>query len=149
MLDLSEEAALHVALGALADAGLMRSCSDISDGGCAVALARACFAHGFGIDVAMQLKTDHAEQVPFLIRERLFSEIPSSVILSVAFEKVARMQSLLKEHPKLWLAPLGSVTGDHYTIRINGKLVIDEPLAELMGVWSAGLEDALQDEVYA
>ncbi len=149
VLDLLHEAALIVALGALADARILRSCSDISDGGCAAAFARACFAGNLGIHVAMQLRTDHADQLPFLIRERLFSEIPSSVILSVAPADVPVLQGLLKWHPELWLAPVGSVTEENYIIRINEEAIIDVALSELNQVWSRGLEELLQDEVYA
>ncbi len=87
----------------------------------------------------MQLRTDHADQLPFLIRERLFSEIPSSVILSVAPADVPVLQGLLKWHPELWLAPVGSVTEENYIIAYpHEEAIIDVALSELSQVWSRG-----------
>ena len=149
MLDLAEEAALHQALIALAAAGLLQSCSDISDGGCAVAFARASFPQSLGIDFAMTLHTDHPDNLPFLIRERLYSEIPSSVVISVSPADVAAVQALLAQHPKLWLAQMGPVTTGNYTIRVNGVAVVNAPLSALNDAWSTGLEAQLHDEVLA
>jgi phosphoribosylformylglycinamidine synthase len=147
VLDLEEEAALHQALAALADARLLRSCCDISDGGFAVAAAKGCFANSLGLEVGMTLHTDHPESLPFRIRERLFSEIPSSVVVSIAPESLAAAQALLAEYPKLYIFPLGTVGGANYTIRINGEAVIDTPLADLHHVWSTGLESQLAEEL--
>ena len=149
VLDLEEEAALHTALAALADARLLRSCCDISDGGFAVAAAKACFAHSFGMEVAMTLHTDHPESLPFRTRERLFAEIPSSVVVTIASENIAAAQALLAKHAKLYMFPLGKVAGSRYTIRINETPIIDAELTDLQQVWSTGLETLLQDEVTA
>jgi phosphoribosylformylglycinamidine synthase len=149
VLDLDEEAALHEALQALGKAGLLRSCCDLSDGGSAVALARACFTHELGVDVVTMVHTDHADLLPFLVRERLFAEIPSSVIVSVAPAQVAAVQELLKGHPKLYLAALGSVVEGRFKIRLNEAAVVDVPLSELNESWSTGLVSQLRDEVYA
>jgi phosphoribosylformylglycinamidine synthase subunit PurL len=149
VIDLTEEAALHEALAALADARLLRSCCDLSDGGSAVAMARACFTHGLGIDVATMVHTDHADLLPFLIRERLFSEIPSSVIVSVTPAQVATVQELLKDHPKLYMVQLGTVVDGQFTIRVNEAAVVDVPLSELNEAWAMGLESQLRDEVLA
>ncbi len=139
VLDVSEEAALHEALAALSEARLLRSCCDLSDGGSSVALARACFAHGLGVDVVTLVHTDHADLLPFLVRERLFAEIPSSVIVSVAAVNVATAQELLRDHPKLFMTPLGSVVEGRFTIRLNEAAVVDVPLRELNDAWSTGL----------
>jgi phosphoribosylformylglycinamidine synthase len=149
VIDLGEEAALHEAVAALAEAGLLRSCCDISDGGVATALARACFANGLGIDVVTMIHTDHADLLPFLIRERLFAEIPSSVIASIAPAQVAAAQALLKGHPKLYMAPLGSVVEGRLTIRVNETAMVDAPLSELNEAWATGLESQMADEVLA
>jgi phosphoribosylformylglycinamidine synthase len=149
VIDLAEEAALHQALAALADARLLQSASDLSDGGCVTTFARACFANHLGIEIAMTIHTDKADLLPFLIRERLFSEIPSSVIVSVAPENVAAAEDLLKSHPRLFLALLGTVAADRFTIRVNETAVVDASLDELHEVWAGGLESQLRDEVLA
>ena len=154
VLDLEEEAALQAALVALASACLLQSASDLSDGGCATAFARACFPHvsggpTLGIDFSMTLHTDNPKALPFLIRERLFSEIPSSAIISVAPDRVADLQTLLKHHPKLWLAPMGKVTVGQFKITINGQPVIDAPSADLQTPYATALESQLAEEVLA
>ncbi len=66
VLDLNEEFALHKALAALAEERLLSSASDISDGGCAVNLAKACFPRDLGVRIAMRLDSDD----PFSVTER-------------------------------------------------------------------------------
>src|ERR1700722_13236780 len=65
VLDLTEEAALHKALAALAAKGLLVSATDISDGGSAVAFAKACFPRELGLRVSMTV----SETEPFALKE--------------------------------------------------------------------------------
>jgi phosphoribosylformylglycinamidine synthase len=143
VLDLQEEAALHKALVALAEKGLLASASDLSDGGCAVAFAKACFPRELGVQISMQLGTDE----PFAVTERLFSEIGSSVVASADLAKIEEIQAVLKEHPAVWLFRLGDVTEDNVEIVINDKAVIDEPVKALKSVWADAMEAQLADEV--
>ena len=143
ILNLQEEAALHKALVALAEKKLLTSATDISDGGCATAFAKAGFSKGLGVSVSMRLSSDD----PFLIKERLFSEIGSSVIATANPAKLEEIQSVLRDHAGVWIFPLGEVTKDRYQIVINDKAVIDEPLAALKDAWSEALEEQLAGEV--
>ena len=143
VLDLSEEVALHKALAALAEKGLLNSAADLSDGGCAVAFARACFPRELGVRVAMRLESED----PFFATERLFSEIGSSVIASADAAKVEEIQAALRDHPGVFAAPLGEVTGTgNLTILLNEKAMIDEPVRTLKASWSAALEEQLASE---
>ncbi len=143
VLDLQEEAALHKALVALAEKGLLASASDLSDGGCAVAFAKACFPRELGVRISMQLGSDD----PFAVTERLFSEIGSSVIASADRAKIEEIQEVLKEHPRVGAFRLGDVTDGNLEIVINGKAVIDEPVKALKSVWADAMEEQLADEV--
>jgi phosphoribosylformylglycinamidine synthase subunit PurL len=143
VLDLKEEAALHKALVALANKGLLASASDLSDGGCAVAFAKACFPRELGVRISMQLDSDE----PFALTERLFSEIGSSVIATADPAKIEEIQTVLKEHAGVWLFRLGDVTSGNYEIVINEKPVIDEPVKALKAVWAGAMEAQLADEV--
>ncbi len=145
VLDLQEEAALHKALVALADKGLLRSACDLSDGGCAVAFAKACFPKELGVRVEMRL----ASSDPFLIKERLFSEIGSSVIATADAAKLEEIQAVLRDHPGVGAFPLGKVTAGNYQIVLNDEAVIDEPIGALKAVWSSSMEEQLADEVFA
>ncbi len=143
VLDLKEEAALHKALAALAAKGLLNSAGDLSDGGCAVAFAKACFPRELGVRISMRLDSDE----PFAVTERLFSEIGSSVIATADPEKIEEIQAVLKEHTGVWLFRLGDVTSGNYEIVINEKTVIDEPVKTLKGGWAGAMEVQLADEV--
>ncbi len=143
VLDLQEEAALHKALVALAEKRLLASASDLSDGGCAVAFAKACFPRELGVRVSMQLGSDD----PFAVTERLFSEIGSSVIASADPAKIEEIEAVLKEHPGVWVFRLGDVTNGNVEIVINEKVVIDEPVKALKSVWADAMEAQLADEV--
>jgi phosphoribosylformylglycinamidine synthase subunit PurL len=143
VLNLQEEAALHKALAALAAKRLLISATDLSDGGCAVAFAKAGFPKELGMRVSMRLDSDD----PFLIKERLFSEIGSSVIATADPAKLEAVQAVLREFPGVWVFRLGEVAAGNYQIAINEKTVIDEPIAALKASWSGALEEQLAGEV--
>jgi phosphoribosylformylglycinamidine synthase len=143
VLDLNEEAALHKALAALADKGVLRSASDLSDGGCAGNFARACFPRDLGVKVAMRLDSDD----PFHIAERLFSEVGSSVIATADSGDIEAIETALTEHPGVWAFRLGDVTDGQFTIEIDGKAVIDVPVESLKAAWSGALEEQVAGEV--
>jgi len=142
-LNLQEEAVLHKALVALAEKRLLNSATDISDGGCAAAFAKACFPKELGLRVSMRLGSDE----PFLIKERLFSEIGSSVIATADPAKLEEIQAVLRDFSGVGAFQLGEVTKGNYQIVLNEKTVIDEPVAALKGVWSGAMEEQLAAEV--
>ena len=143
VLNLQEEAALHKALVALAEKKLLRSATDLSDGGCAVAFAKACFPKGLGVRVSMRLGSDDA----FALKERLFSEIGSSVIATAKIEDLEAIQAVLREHAGVGAFQLGEVTAERYQIVINEKAVVDASVGELKASWSGALEEQLAGEV--
>ncbi|HEY0264236.1 MAG TPA: phosphoribosylformylglycinamidine synthase subunit PurL [Granulicella sp.] len=142
-IDLAQEAALHKALAALAAKGLLHSASDLSDGGSSVALAKSCFAHGLGVNISMTMPSDDH----LAVTERLFSEIASSVIATIAPETLNEIQSVLAEFPGVYTAPIGEVCTDGFVIRINDKSVIDTTISELQLAWTGVLESQLAAEV--
>jgi phosphoribosylformylglycinamidine (FGAM) synthase-like enzyme len=143
VLNLQEEAALHKALAALAEKKLLISATDLSDGGCAVAFAKSCFPKELGLRVSMRLNSDD----PFLIKERLFSEIGSSVIATADPAKLDEIQAVLRDFSGVWVFRLGDVTKGNFQILINEKTIIDEPVKGLKASWSGALEEQLADEV--
>jgi phosphoribosylformylglycinamidine synthase len=143
VLDLAEEAALHKALVALAERGLLASATDISDGGPVVANAKACFPRELGVKVSMTV----SETEPFVLKERFFGEIGSSVIISTDEDHLEAIRTVLTEHPRVWMASLGEVTNGNFEISINGTKVVDEPILALKRSWAGALEEQLADEV--
>jgi phosphoribosylformylglycinamidine synthase subunit PurL len=69
------------------------------------------------------------------------------VIVSADASCVEAIRTLLAEHPKMWMARLGEVTAGNYECSINGKKVIDEPIASLKESWTGALEEQLAAEV--
>jgi phosphoribosylformylglycinamidine synthase len=143
VLNLQEEAALHKALAALAEKKLLNSAADLSDGGCAVAFAKAGFPKELGVRVSMRLGSDD----PFALKERLFSEIGSSVIATADPAKIEEIQTVLRDYSGVWVFQLGEVTKGNYQIVINDTTIIDESVAALKGPWSGALEGQIADEV--
>ena len=124
-----------------AEAGLLQSAHDCSDGGLAVALAECCFSSlnrsGIGADVEM------AGSLP--AATLLFSESPSRIILSFAesarkaIEDIAR----LKDCP---FAILGKVGGHQLRIKTAEATVIDSAVDQLENAWRTSLAKKLQAE---
>ena len=142
VLDIGEEASLHRALIALAVKGLLRSTNDLSDGGCVTALVRASLANNLGVRIEMNVGGD-----PSMIVERLFSEIGSSVIASIAPEKLDDVQAALKQFPGVFLAPLGQVIANSVEIALDGTMVIGASTSEFGASWLNALEEELADQV--
>jgi len=143
VLSLEEEASLHRALATLADKVLLASAADISDGGAATAVARACFPNNLGARISMKLSNPD----PFAVVERLFSEVGSSVIATCRRGDFATVRAELEQHPLVWAFPIGEVTSDRCEIRINEELVISSSISDLRAAYAQTLESQLAAEV--
>ena len=80
-------------------------------------------------------------------KERLFSEIGSSVIATADPTKLEDIQTVLRDHAGVWVFRLGDVMKGNCQIVINEKTIIDEPVAALKASWSGALEEQLAGEV--
>jgi phosphoribosylformylglycinamidine synthase II len=141
-LDLNAESDLQGLLIALADAGLLRSARDISDGGIAVALAQAAFANQIGAMV---------EQEPSLMAHPLFglfAEPASTALVSARPDDVGDIQALAGKH-NLFAARIGTTGGARLEISVYSDPLISASLAELRKPWASALEAALHNEVTA
>jgi phosphoribosylformylglycinamidine synthase len=141
-LDLDMERAVQKACLGAAEAGLLRSAHDCSDGGLAVALCECCFSSlnrtAVGADV------DLAGTLP--IAARLFSETPSRIIVS--FEEAALGQmEVITAREGCTLTILGRAGGDQLRISSDGNEVIALSLAEIENAWRTSLENRLRAEV--
>ena len=149
-IDLKAEAALQIRLAALGRNGMWHAARDISDGGIAVALAEACFAHGVGVDVTLPPVAQGMSA-----GEQLFAETPSRALVAVPAEQVQRLQQILSAGD-VTARILGRVTsrretGGEFKISLAGadKPVISCNIRELKQPWAEALEDALHSEVPA
>jgi phosphoribosylformylglycinamidine synthase len=143
-VDLNQERAVQDTCLEAAEAGLLRSAHDCSDGGLAVALAECCFSSlnhpemGAVVELTGSLAT----------ASLLFSESPSRIIIS--FEESSLIA--IEEIAGRWNCPftiIGQVAGDRLSIKIGGEQVIDTAVSELEAVWHNSLSRKLSTEAIA
>jgi phosphoribosylformylglycinamidine synthase subunit PurL len=106
--------------------GLVKSAHDLAEGGLAVALAESCMGGGIGaqIKVSSELRADLF----------LFSESQSRILLSVPPEHIEQLKEIAQDKGII-LTELGSVQGDELSIRVNGEIIIRQPVSGLEKVW--------------
>jgi phosphoribosylformylglycinamidine synthase len=141
LLDLEREKAVQAACLEAAEAGLLRSAHDCSDGGLAVALAELCFSSqgheqvGASIEVNTELSAGGY----------LFSESPSRIIISFdpADEDAVRS---IAERNAAPVSVIGRVGGSHLSISLNNESTVAASVAQLETAWKGGLTNKLQVE---
>ncbi len=144
VLDLEVEKAVQAACLRAAEAGLLRSAHDCSNGGLAVALSECCFsslnraAIGAEVDIAGDLD----------LVTRLFGETPSRIIVSFAAVDRAEVEAIAAA-ANCSMTMLGEVGGDRLRIRSSAAEVINASVAELEHAWRSSLKQKLQVEVMA
>ena len=138
-LDLEAERTLQALLVEVADARLVRSAHDCSDGGLAVTLAECCFdTEGIGADVSIDGVTV-GRSVAVNRAAALFGESASRVVASAAPEaasEVVRRAAAAGVPARV----IGRTGGRALRIAVGGDMVVDVTLAEAERAWS----DAIQ-----
>jgi phosphoribosylformylglycinamidine synthase subunit PurL len=143
-IDLQRECAVQRACCEAAEAGLLQSAHDCSDGGLGVALAESCFSslnrQAIGADVVLSGSLSPASE--------LFSESPSRIIISFAESSRSAIDEIA------WKANcpftiLGHVGSERLRIKTNGELAINMPVDELENLWRSSLARKLQAEAMA
>jgi phosphoribosylformylglycinamidine synthase len=143
-IDLPFEQAVQNTCLAAAEAGLLRSAHDCSDGGLAVALAECCFSSlnrpvlGAHISLAGALS----------VIATLFSETPSRIIISFAASARAQIENIAQRE-NCPLTVIGEVGGDLLQIEVGGEVVVSARAAELESAWRGSLPKKLEAEVMA
>jgi phosphoribosylformylglycinamidine synthase II len=144
VLDLEAERAVQDACLRAAEAGLLRSAHDCSDGGLAVALAECCFSslnrNAFGADIDITGDYD--------IATRLFSETPSRIIISFDESALGDIEEIVAA-AGCPMTLLGNVGADRLRIESDGEEVIQLDVAEMEEAWRSSLKEKLQAEVLA
>jgi len=135
-LDLKREAALQRLLVEATTSGLIKSAQDCSEGGFAVTLAECCIETGLGAQVDVPAV---AAAAGFGDISTLFAESASRVVVSVAPGREAELLSLAAR-AQLPARRIGLVAGNRVRIAIDGRTVIDEPLAAVDRTWGTAIE---------
>jgi len=113
------------------DAGCVRACHDLSEGGLGVALAEMAFSGGLGVEVDLQ-------QVPVLHVDRddfiLFSESNSRFLLEVPSACVDDFETIVEGSVH---ASIGRVTGEPRLVvkGLDGREVINLGVKRLREAW--------------
>jgi phosphoribosylformylglycinamidine synthase len=144
---IEEEAALHKCLRAIGKSGLAKSATDISDGGIAVALAKASCSSGIGFDVRFGSKA--TGNVP-----HLFGEESSTAIVTCSKEDVPALQSVMNQERTCMIAmQIGETVQDRATVHSvpsffsKEEVLIDTTVQALRSAYSTSLESQLASEV--
>jgi phosphoribosylformylglycinamidine synthase len=143
-LDIEEESALHLCVRAIAATGLASSICDVSDGGIAVALAKASIVNGVGFHATA---TDVFE---------IFTEYASTAIVTCAKKNVeAICDAVSKERTCMIATTIGETIADQCRIYTAGgvfskeRALVDASIGELQAAFSNSLESQLAEEVLA
>jgi phosphoribosylformylglycinamidine synthase len=143
-LDLDRELLVQAACLEAAEAGLLQSAHDCSDGGLAVALAESCFSSLNRSAVGAQVELPAGLPVA----AALFSESPSRILISFAESERESIEAIARRR-NCPLTLLGRVSGDALEITIEGVRVIDLPLDQIEQSWRGALPRKLQAEAIA
>jgi phosphoribosylformylglycinamidine synthase II len=138
-LDLDAERALQALLVELANARVMRSAHDCSDGGLAVTLAECTFdSGGIGADVSIDA-VSVARHADTNRAAALFGESASRVVISVATEATTDVL----ERAKAAGVParvIGRTGGDTIRVTVGGELAVTLAVADAERAWSNAVE---------
>jgi phosphoribosylformylglycinamidine synthase II len=144
VLDLERELAVQRACLDAAEAGLLISAHDCSDGGLAVTLAESSFSslgrNAIGAEIDLK--------GPLGPTALLFSESPSRIVVTFAAADANAIQEIADRNNAPF-AILGRVGGTKLTINVNGNEAIDDAVSELEAAWRTALSDKLQAELVA
>jgi phosphoribosylformylglycinamidine synthase II len=134
VLVLEDERAIHEALLAAIEAGLVRSAHDCSEGGVGVALAECAIAGGLGATVALD---DDLAPV-----SSLFSETQGRIVVTCAEADAEALTDLFVSHG-VPFSVIGEVGGDRLVIEDK----VDVSLRELEPAWKPTLERYVHGEL--
>lgn len=136
-LDLNLEKKVQDALLRLADAMLIHSAHDCSEGGLAVAIAESCFS-SLGRD-AIGASIDLRSQ-GLLPEAVLFGESPSRIVITFSPENLEKVEKTVGDCP---FEVIGTVGDDALKIIIDGEPMVSSAIADLEGLWETSLEKRL------
>jgi len=156
-IDLQTEVAVQTACLEAAEAGLIASAHDCSDGGLAVALAECCFSslnyETIGADISL-IETLPANlngrdlPGPLPVASALFSESPSRIIISFAAASQKAIEDIAVQ-AKCPLTIIGTVGGGRLRITVGEQEAISADVHELENAWRNSLSKKLEAEVMA
>jgi phosphoribosylformylglycinamidine synthase subunit PurL len=136
-LDLAREAALQRVLVGVAQAGLVASSHDCSEGGLAVTLAECCFDAGLGVEANVPAASESAAGLATV--QTLFGESASRAVLSAP---PAQAQEVLARAARDGVPAkvIGRVGGARICLSIDGQVALDVALANAESAWATAIQ---------
>jgi phosphoribosylformylglycinamidine synthase len=151
-IDLQTELAVQGVCIEAAEAGLLRSAHDCSDGGIAVALAELCFSslnrEAIGVNVSLHSALPDGSLHSLTTSSVLFSESPSRIIISFPESSRDAIETLA-EQKNCPLTIIGHVGGNRLRITVGDEEAIATDVRELETVWRGSLSKKLEAAVMA
>jgi len=142
-LDIPSTARLHDRLVEAIGQQLVVSASDISDGGLAIALAKASFEKKIGADVMLNFALHPTDLLP--ISYLLFGESPALLLTCLPQHN----EALMKHFADFEVHHIGLTEADSLSFVSQSKHVIGSKLSDLWTHYSVALESQLAAEVLA
>jgi phosphoribosylformylglycinamidine synthase subunit PurL len=133
-LDLEKERTLHELCIDAAEAGLLRSAHDVSDGGLAFCLAECAFHSakklGCAVDLDDRIRTDAL----------LFGETQTRIVVTVRPNKVKELLALAKKRG-VKAKEIGKVGGKSLIVRARKREVLKVPVEKAFKAWKNSIPD--------
>jgi phosphoribosylformylglycinamidine synthase II len=146
-IDLDGERRLQGLLVELAEARLIRSANDCSDGGIAVALAESAFGSGSGSGVDVSIDSTAISQNAVVNEAAaLFGESASRVLVSVPSADVPAVLERART-AGVPARAIGHTGGTRLRIAIGGRGVIDIDVAQAERVWADAIGSGFAQQV--
>jgi phosphoribosylformylglycinamidine synthase len=136
---LSQAKKIFRAITKAIDAGLVKACHDLSEGGLAVAAAEMAFAGGYGVEL-------HQDRIPLKTVGRnddvLFSESNSRFLVEVSAKAKEKFETVMKG---VAFAEIGKVTrNSRFVVHgLTDKIVVDLSIEELKKSWKRTLSSGV------
>lgn len=132
-LDLALEKKVQDTCLALAEAGLLQSAHDCSEGGVAVTIAESCFSSLNREAIGANISLAANGLAPLAV---LYSESPSRIVISYSPDNADRIAEIVGECP---FAVIGNVEDDVLKIAVDGTETISSSVSEFENIWESSL----------
>ena len=143
-LDMQRELAVQKTCLEAAEAGLLQSAHDCSDGGLAVTLAESCFSSLGRSAIGARIELESSLDTVIT----LFSESPSRIVVSVDPANLQDLERIADRNGSPF-AIIGRVEGSSLTVCVNGNEVIGLTVSDLETAWRTSLSRKLEAEALA
>jgi phosphoribosylformylglycinamidine (FGAM) synthase-like enzyme len=147
-IDLQAERAVQNVCLEAAEAGLLASAHDCSDGGLAIALAECCFSSLNRAAIGAEITLSDSLPGSLPLASMLFGESPSRIIVSFPASSRAALENIA-EREQCPLTVIGQVGGTSLRIKLGDAEFISAKVGDMENIWRSSLAKKLEAEVMA